>query len=139
MFSTGKLGGLLDRAVLPPAGRSLPAKEMVPLELERYSCRYARRGNCVIINNHHFNRVLTGQADRDGTEVDAAAVESLFVSLGFEVTRYNDLSINDMSINLRKGTPKVMWQYLGALIEWTHENEMVINSGKAIRNDPGSY
>ena len=47
--------------------------------------------------------MLTRQLDRDGTEVDAAAVESLFVSLGFEVVRYDDLTINDMSINLREG------------------------------------
>ena len=48
--------------------------------------------------------MLTRQLDRDGTEVDAAAVEALFVSLGFEVMRYDDLTINDMSINLREGT-----------------------------------
>ena len=66
----------------------------------------------MIINNHHFNRVLTNQSDRVGTEVDAAAVESLFVSLGFEVMRYNDMTINDMSINLREGTVSAMMQWL---------------------------
>ena len=81
----------------------MPVKEPVGLQLERYSCRHARRGRCVIINNHHFNHVLTSQQDREGTEVDAAAVESLFVSLGFEVMRYDDLTINDMSIQLREG------------------------------------
>jgi len=81
----------------------MPKKASVALELERYSCKYPRRGRCVIINNHHFNRLLTNQSDRDGTEVDAGAVESLFVSLGFEVMRYDDLSTNDMSINLREG------------------------------------
>ena len=73
------------------------------VEVQRYSCRHARRGRCVIINNHHFNRVLTSQPDRDGTQVDAAAVESLFLSLGFDVSRYDDLTINDMSIQLREG------------------------------------
>ena len=81
----------------------MPNKEAVTLALERYSCSHARRGRCVIINNQHFNHMLTRQSDRDGTEVDAAAVESLFVSLGFEVMRYDDLTINDMSINLREG------------------------------------
>ena len=78
-------------------------KQSTGVALERYGCGHARRGRCVIINNRHFNRLLTNQLDRDGTEVDAAAVESLFVSLGFEVMRYDDLSINDMSINLREG------------------------------------
>ena len=91
-------------AVRPQGGRSVPQKEAVTLELDRYSCSHARRGRCVIINNHHFNQLLTGQSDRIGTEVDAAAAESLFVSLGFEVMCFNDLTINDMSINLREGT-----------------------------------
>jgi len=74
-------------------------------DVERYGCGLrARRGRCVVINNHHFNHLLTNQRDRDGTEVDAAAAERLFVSLGFEVMRYDDLTINDMSICLREGT-----------------------------------
>ena len=96
---------MFSSAVIPKSeGSTWIKKEQVALELERYSCEHARRGRCVIISNHHFNRLLTGQSDRDGTEVDAAAVESLFVSLGFEVMRYDDLSINDMSIYLREGT-----------------------------------
>ena len=98
------LNYLFSSAVIPRGGRSLPKKEGVTLALERYSCGHARRGRCVIINNQHFNQMLTRQLDRDGTEVDAAAVETLFVSLGFEVMRYDDLTINDMSINLREGT-----------------------------------
>ena len=66
-------------------------------DVERYGCGLrARRGRCVVINNHHFNHLLTNQRDRDGTEVDAAAAERLFVSLGFEVMRYDDLTINDI-------------------------------------------
>ena len=90
-------------AVVCPSVKPWPSKEAVTLSLERYRCDHARRGRCVIINNHHFNRLLTSQSDRDGTEVDATAVESLFVSLGFEVMRYDDLTVNDMSINLREG------------------------------------
>jgi len=85
----------------------LPAQstqKLVALEIDSYSCSHPHRGRCVIINNHHFNRLLTNQSDRDGTEVDANAIENLFVSLGFEVMRYDDLTINDMSINLREGT-----------------------------------
>ena len=45
------------------------------------------------------------QQDREGTEVDASAVESTFLGLGFEVTRHNDLPTLDISIILRKGKP----------------------------------
>jgi Caspase domain len=71
--------------------------------LDKYSCSNKRRGRCIIINNHHFNKQLTRQNDRDGTDVDAAAVQKVFKSLGFDVTRYDDLTVTDMSINLREG------------------------------------
>ena len=103
-YNNSNFGWFVYSAVLQRTGRSLPAKDTVALSLESYSCKHPRRGRCVIINNQHFNRLLTGQSDRDGTEVDAAVVESMFVSLGFEVMRYDDLSINDMSIYLREGT-----------------------------------
>jgi len=85
--------------------RGTPTKSSISVssELETYSCSHPRRGRCVIINNHHFNRILTNQSDRDGTEVDALAVENLFVSLSFDVMRYDDLNVNEMSINLREG------------------------------------
>jgi len=82
--------------IVKPAASSM-------LELESYSWTHACRGRCVIINNHHFSHLLTNQPDRDGTQVDAAAIENLFVSLGFDVMRFDDLSVNDMSIQLREG------------------------------------
>lgn len=91
----------------------MSTKADVSLSLERYSCNHARRGSCIIINNQHFNRLLTGQSDRDGTEVDAVAVESLFVSLGFDVVRYNDLTVTEMSISLREGTSE--WHHISRM------------------------
>jgi len=92
-------GGSRSGPVLPPSEpKPLPKAS---LSLERYNFRFPRRGRCIIVNNHHFNQRLTKQQDRDGTEVDATAVESLFVSLGFDVMRYDDLTVTDMSINLR--------------------------------------
>jgi hypothetical protein len=75
-------------------------RQVVP---EKYSCSNKRRGRCIIINNHHFNKMLTRQNDRTGTDVDATAVQNVFKSLGFNVTRYDDLTVTDMSINLREG------------------------------------
>ena len=34
--------------------------------------------------------LFAGQSDREGTEVDAAAVESAFCALGFDVTRHDE-------------------------------------------------
>ena len=73
------------------------------LEFESYSNKHGRRGLCVIINNKNFNKVLTGQQDREGTDVDAKALENVFMHLGFDVTRYDNLTSTDLSINLREG------------------------------------
>lgn len=48
---------------------------------------------------------VSGQSDREGSEVDAEAVEKLFMRLGFEVTRFDDLNSLDFSINLKKSEP----------------------------------
>lgn len=72
------------------------------LQLDSYSNKHPRLGLCVIVNNKTFNKQLTGQSNRDGTDVDAKALENVFMHLGFDVRRYNDLSRTDMSINLRE-------------------------------------
>jgi hypothetical protein len=95
-------GGIRSGPVVAPNNANLVQMKKAVLELETYNFGYPRRGRCIIINNHHFNRMLTKQMDRDGTEVDATAVESLFVSLGFDVVRYDDLTVTEMSINLRE-------------------------------------
>ncbi len=69
--------------------------------LDSYNFNHPSRGKCYIINNRNFNKVLTGQNDRDGTDVDAGNVESVFLSLGFDVIRDDNMTNTDMSIKLR--------------------------------------
>ena len=73
------------------------------LQLDSYSDKHPRLGLCVIVNNKNFNKQLTGQSNRDGTDVDAKALENVFMHLGFDVRRYDDLNRTDMSISLRQG------------------------------------
>ena len=68
-----------------------------------YDFTHERRGRAVIINNREFDRARTRQNDRPGTDVDAAALESLLVMMGFDVTRHDNMSPTDMSITLRSG------------------------------------
>lgn len=72
------------------------------LNFDRYNFNHPRRGLAVIINNEHFNYRLTRQQEREGTEVDAEALEQTFVRLGFDVTRYDDLTVTDMRMTLRQ-------------------------------------
>ena len=75
----------------------------VALRFERYNMGHRRRGRAVIINNENFNYTLTHQRRREGTHVDAMALEEMFIMLGFDVTRYDDLTSLDTSMNLRAG------------------------------------
>ena len=52
----------------------------------------------MIINNKRFPSAL---GDREGTEVDAAALQELFKYLGFDTKRYNDLSASKMRHTLK--------------------------------------
>ncbi|MRC57027.1 hypothetical protein GH877_30755, partial [Bacillus thuringiensis] len=70
------------------------------LQLESYSNKHPCLGLCIIINNKTFNKLLTGQSNRDGTDVDAKALENVFMHLGFDVRRYDDLDRTDLSITL---------------------------------------
>ncbi|XP_051982997.1 caspase-3-like isoform X2 [Xyrauchen texanus] len=55
----------------------------------RYSLDYPNIGHCVIINNKNFDR-KTGMNQRNGTDVDAGNVMSMFRKLGYNVKVYND-------------------------------------------------
>ena len=79
------------------------APKTASLRFERYNFNNPRRGKAVIINNEHFNYQLTHQNQREGTNVDASALESVFVMLGFEVVRFDNLTSLDISMNLRAG------------------------------------
>lgn len=83
--------------------RAPAAQKPASLEPEEYDFTHPNRGRCIIINNRNFNRTLTGQLDRDGTDIDAEACESTFLRLGFSVTRHDNLNQIDMSIIMREG------------------------------------
>ncbi|ELT92962.1 hypothetical protein CAPTEDRAFT_224953 [Capitella teleta] len=76
---------------------SLPA-------LERYNFSHPNRGRCIIINQRNFHKALTGQNDREGTDVDAEACESAFLSLGFDVTRHDNLNQTELSMTMSQAS-----------------------------------
>ncbi|XP_072046784.1 uncharacterized protein [Amphiura filiformis] len=74
-------------------------------EMPRYSM--SRRGHCLVINNVDFSpsrqpagkseeKISKDLKDRNGSDVDAAQLDSLFTSLGYLVTVKNNLSAGDM-------------------------------------------
>jgi len=83
-------------------GRPYIEPERIPLVLEEYNFKHARRGKAVIINNRDFNYTLTRQKNRDGTDVDAEALERLFVRMGFDVVRHDNMKPTDMTITMRQ-------------------------------------
>ena len=66
----------------PPSSQDLAKITSLP----SYTMQANPRGIGVIINN----KVFTNGNNREGTDVDAAALLKLFTSLGFYTNRYND-------------------------------------------------
>uniref|UniRef100_A0A0X3Q1V8 Caspase-3 n=1 Tax=Schistocephalus solidus TaxID=70667 RepID=A0A0X3Q1V8_SCHSO len=58
------------------------------------------RGICLLINQRDFDREKTGQERRDGTDVDADAIERTFVKLGYSVNRATNLTLRKMQMLL---------------------------------------
>ncbi|XP_071108264.1 caspase-3-like [Haliotis cracherodii] len=65
---------------------------------DQYDFNYPERGLAVIINNEHFTNI----ADRKGSDVDATTLEDIYVKLGFQVKRYDDLTGDQMVQTLQK-------------------------------------
>ena len=84
-------------------GRVKPSAPLSESTSDEYNFTHPRRGRAIIINNREFNYELTRQRDRPGTDVDAAALESLMITMGFDVIRYDNMKPTDMSITLREG------------------------------------
>ncbi|NWU92254.1 CASP8 protein, partial [Upupa epops] len=67
-------------------------------QLEAYKMTSRPRGVCVIVNNHNFEKARAAVPepkplkDRNGTDVDAAALSRVFSSLHFEVKEHKDLT-----------------------------------------------
>ncbi|BHF67173.1 Caspase-7 [Sparganum proliferum] len=61
------------------------------------------RGICLLINQRDFDREKTGQERRDGTDVDADAIERTFIKLGYSVNRATNLTLRKMQMLLSNG------------------------------------
>lgn len=79
-----------DRAVQEETGSILP----------RYKMNHLKRGKAIIINNKDFSNDLKV---REGTDKDASDLEKCLSKLGFEVTRFDNLTAKDMECKLREG------------------------------------
>lgn len=90
-------------SIKPPrlSGKSYKANP-ISLVQEQYNFTYPKRGTAVIINNRNFDQEKTGQSDRDGTDVDASALESVFIQMGFDVIRHDNLNRMDMMLTFRR-------------------------------------
>ncbi|NXU56517.1 CASP8 protein, partial [Turnix velox] len=71
-------------------------------QLEAYKMTSRPRGICVIMNNHSFAKareavpVPQKLKDRDGTDVDAAALKRVFSKLHFEIQEHKDLTAEEI-------------------------------------------
>ncbi|CAL8267959.1 unnamed protein product [Boreogadus saida] len=64
-------------------------------DANRYRMDYQSIGTCVIINNKNFHE-SKGQKPREGTNVDADAVERTFRGLGYKIRREDDRTVGEM-------------------------------------------
>ncbi|NXJ25541.1 CASP8 protein, partial [Dicrurus megarhynchus] len=97
--STGGSGGHLVSSVAP----YLPGNFNDPSELlEAYKMTSRPCGVCLILNNHNFAKAREGalehkyMKDRNGTDVDAAALRNVFSKLHFRVEEYRDLTAEEI-------------------------------------------
>ncbi|XP_075567662.1 caspase-8 isoform X3 [Pelecanus crispus] len=71
-------------------------------QLEAYKMTSQPRGVCLILNNHNFAKAREAvpepknMKDRNGTDVDAAALSSVFSKLHFTVREYRDLTAEEI-------------------------------------------
>ncbi|XP_067994384.1 caspase-8-like isoform X1 [Melanerpes formicivorus] len=71
-------------------------------QLEAYKMTSRPRGVCLILNNHNFAKAreavpeLRNLRDRDGTDMDAAALRRVFSKLHFAVVEHRDLTAEGM-------------------------------------------
>ncbi|OWK58436.1 Caspase-8 [Lonchura striata] len=97
--STGCPGGHLVSSAAPgPLGSFNDSSQL----LEAYKMTSRPRGVCLILNNHNFAKAREGVLehkhlkDRNGTDVDAAALRNVFSKLHFRVEEYRDLTAEEI-------------------------------------------
>ncbi|XP_063602982.1 caspase-1-like [Penaeus indicus] len=65
-----------------------------------YNMSHKQRGHCVIFNHRHFDQ-HTGLGERNGTDRDRDQAKALFTNLGFQVTVYNNLTVEEVKVKLK--------------------------------------
>ncbi|RLW00981.1 hypothetical protein DV515_00008369 [Chloebia gouldiae] len=97
--STGYPEGHLVSSVAPgPPGSFNDSSQL----LEAYKMTSRPCGVCLILNNHNFAKAREGvlehkhMKDRNGTNVDAAALRNVFSKLHFRVEEYRDLTAEEI-------------------------------------------
>ncbi|NXG04287.1 CASP8 protein, partial [Sakesphorus luctuosus] len=71
-------------------------------QLSTYKMSSRPRGVCLVLNNHNFAKAREGVLqlrclrDRNGTDVDAAALRNVFSKLHFRVEEYRDLTADEI-------------------------------------------
>lgn len=73
----------------------------VPIKLS-YNMNHKRRGLALIFNHYAFDHSLR-LGLRNGTHKDFDSLKSTFESLGFKVQAYQDLHLNQIHQELKKG------------------------------------
>ncbi|NXD36878.1 CASP8 protein, partial [Copsychus sechellarum] len=97
--STGRPERHLVSSVAPdPPGNFNDSSQL----LEAYKMTSRPCGVCLILNNHNFAKAREGvlehkhMKDRNGTDVDAAALRNVFNKLHFRVEEYRDLTAEEI-------------------------------------------
>ncbi|NXH56115.1 CASP8 protein, partial [Rhabdornis inornatus] len=96
--STGRPEGHLVSSVAPDPPGSFNSSQL----LEAYKMTSRPCGVCLILNNHNFAKAREGvlehkhMKDRNGTDVDAAALRNVFSKLHFRVEEYRDLTAEEI-------------------------------------------
>ncbi|XP_009682548.1 caspase-8 [Struthio camelus] len=78
-----------------------PGSRSESSQVEVYKMTSRPRGVCLILNNHNFARARAEVAelkmkDRNGTDVDAAALKKVFSKLHFKIAEYKDLTAKEI-------------------------------------------
>ncbi|XP_072902495.1 caspase-3-like isoform X3 [Hemitrygon akajei] len=88
-FSLEKVPGSL-----PCSSSNSTAGEQNLKSIEEYKMDSSPLGFCLILNNKNFDGI--NYKERNGTDSDAEKLEKVFKWLGFNVYRYNNLTVDEM-------------------------------------------
>ncbi|NXF37491.1 CASP8 protein, partial [Nyctibius bracteatus] len=101
---SGSTGGPEAHArwLASPVALDSPGSWNESSKLEAYKMTSQPRGVCLILNNHNFAKAREAvpepknMKDRNGTDVDAASLRSVFSKLHFTIAEYRDLTAEEI-------------------------------------------